>query len=59
MEEEWENPVQQSLARLSQRAAEFGLSDFLLIGGNAVIAYGVPRFTRDLESRDLRVISIL
>ncbi len=49
MEEEWENPVQQSLARLSQRAAEFGLNEFLLIGGNAVIAYGVPRFTRDLD----------
>jgi hypothetical protein len=44
-----ENPVVQSLVRLSESATESGLSEYLLDGGNAVIAYGVPRFTRDLD----------
>lgn len=43
------NPVLQSLEMLSGRASDSGLNDYLLIGGNAVIAYGVPRFTRDLD----------
>ncbi len=32
-----------------QLAHDHELRDFLLIGGNAVIAYGVPRFTRDVD----------
>jgi hypothetical protein len=36
------------LTTLSMRAAEAGLS-YLLIGGNAVIAHGFPRQTRDID----------
>src|SRR2546422_5524475 len=36
------------IATLAERAAEAGLP-FLLIGGNAVIAYGYPRQTRDID----------
>jgi hypothetical protein len=49
MDVENENPVQQSLLLLSERAQESGLSEYLLIGGSAVITYGAPRFTRDLD----------
>jgi len=41
--------VKQTLARLSESAIATGLRDFLIIGGNAVIAHGVPRFTRDVD----------
>lgn len=49
VEEERGNPIQQSLSLLPMRAKDAGLSEYLLIGDNAVIAYGVPRFTRDLD----------
>ena len=57
-----ENPVQQTLISVVEQAREAGLFNFLLIGGNAVIALGVPRFTRDIdlaipseESREWRI----
>jgi len=43
------NPVQQALLSLAEKAGEEGLTDYLVIGGNAVVAYGVPRFTRDVD----------
>jgi hypothetical protein len=43
------NPVEQVLIRIASAALQEGLSDFLLIGGNAVVFYGVPRFTRDVD----------
>ena len=44
-----ENQVKQTLTMIAEEAEKAGLSDFLLIGGNAVIAHGVPRFTRDID----------
>lgn len=43
------NLVQHTLIEVTRSAFANGLSEFLLIGGNAVIAYGVPRFTRDVD----------
>lgn len=43
------NPVEQVLTRIASAALAEGLCDFLLVGGNAVILYGVPRFTRDVD----------
>ena len=43
------NPIEQTLVEVVQLATAAELSDFLLIGGNAVIAYGVPRFTKDID----------
>ncbi len=49
MAEQSENPVQQTLISVVEQAKEAGLLNFLVIGGNAVIAFGVPRFTRDID----------
>lgn len=43
------NPIQQTLIHILERAAMKGLRDFLIIGGNAVIAHSVPRFTQDID----------
>lgn len=43
------NQVADVLRLICRETAKVGLNDFLLIGGNAVIAYGVPRFTRDVD----------
>lgn len=42
------NPVSDSLIRLGLAAQAEGLPH-LIIGGNAVIHYGIPRFTRDID----------
>lgn len=42
------NPVADALIRLGSEAQAAGLSH-LIIGGNAVIHHGVPRFTRDVD----------
>ncbi len=49
MEDAEDNRVKQTLVLLAEKACEEGLDEFLLIGGNAVIAHGVPRFTRDVD----------
>lgn len=49
MHREEQNKVRRVLESVLRSAADFGLGDFLLIGGNAVIAHGVPRFTRDVD----------
>ncbi|MDF1812501.1 MAG: nucleotidyl transferase AbiEii/AbiGii toxin family protein [Verrucomicrobiales bacterium] len=49
MSEESTNLIQQTLREVVQLLRENQITDFLLIGGNAVIAYGVPRFTRDID----------
>jgi len=49
MSESPANPVAQVLIRIASAALQEGLSDFLLVGGNAVVLYGVPRFTRDVD----------
>lgn len=46
---EKENLVKQTLILLTGNAIRAGLTDFLIIGGNAVIAHGVPRFTQDVD----------
>lgn len=43
------NLVAVTLKEVCERALKQGLAEFLLIGGNAVIAHGVPRFTRDID----------
>ena len=43
------NQVKQTLTALVESADREGMTDYLLIGGNAVIAHGVPRFTRDVD----------
>ena len=49
MSESSPNPVEQVLIRIASAAMQEGLADFLLVGGNAVVLYGVPRFTRDVD----------
>jgi hypothetical protein len=49
MSDSVQNPVAQVLIRIASGALESGLPDFLLVGGNAVVLYGVPRFTRDVD----------
>ncbi|MEM9282274.1 MAG: nucleotidyl transferase AbiEii/AbiGii toxin family protein [Verrucomicrobiota bacterium] len=44
-----QNPVHLGLSKLISFAKAAGMDDFLLIGGNVVIAMGVPRFTRDID----------
>lgn len=48
------NLLAEALRRVFERASDAGLVDFLLIGGNAVIAHGVPRFTRDIVELTMR-----
>ena len=48
MPEDDPNPVRDTLIRIATDAQGADL-DFLLIGGHAVIHYGVPRFTRDVD----------
>jgi len=43
------NPVKTTLISIASAALEEGLSNFLLMGGNAIIFYGVPRFTQDID----------
>ena len=43
-----DNHLRDSLVKLALGAKAVGLP-FLLVGGNAVIHYGVPRFTRDID----------
>ena len=43
-----ESTMKSVLSELANLAAERGLP-FLLVGGNAVILWGVPRFTRDID----------
>jgi hypothetical protein len=43
-----ESSLKNALSNLANLAAERGLP-FLLVGGNAVILWGVPRFTRDID----------
>lgn len=47
--EEGKNPLEQTLLRIVAAANAEGITEFLLIGGNAVVAHGVPRFTRDID----------
>ncbi len=35
--------------RISRRAIDAGFREFLLVGGNAMIVYGIPRNTRDVD----------
>jgi hypothetical protein len=49
MSESSPNPVEQVLVRIASAALREGLPDFLLVGGNAVVLHGVPRFTRDVD----------
>lgn len=49
MEQSPANLVEQTLVYLARRASEMNLGEYLLIGGNAVIANGVPRATRDID----------
>jgi hypothetical protein len=49
MSDPLQNPVEQVLIRIASAALQAGLPDFLLVGGNAVVLYGVPRFTRDVD----------
>ncbi|MEM7603165.1 MAG: nucleotidyltransferase [Verrucomicrobiota bacterium] len=49
MGQDSQNLLADTLQRICSRAVECEVVDFLLIGGNAVIAYGVPRFTRDID----------
>ncbi len=44
-----DNPVKDTLVAIASAAIEDGLTEFLLIGGNAVIFFGVPRFTEDVD----------
>ncbi len=48
-EEPAANPLQTALAAVARAARGKGLEEFLVIGGHAVIVYGVPRFTRDID----------
>jgi hypothetical protein len=43
------NPVEQVLTRVASAAQNAGFHDFLLVGGNAIILLGIPRFTRDVD----------
>jgi hypothetical protein len=43
-----QNPLRDALVSLSLAAKTNGLP-FLLVGGNALIHYGLPRFTRDID----------
>lgn len=43
-----ENPIKVTLLDVLARAADCG-AECLVIGGNAVIILGVPRFTRDID----------
>lgn len=49
MDESDQNRVAETLNEICREANHAGLEDFILIGGNAVIAHGVPRFTRDVD----------
>lgn len=49
MSESDSNLVAATLKTVCEKAREQGLDEFILIGGNAVIAHGVPRFTRDID----------
>lgn len=49
MEESSGNALVETLHRIVEKASNAGLVDVLLIGGNAVVAHGVPRFTRDIN----------
>lgn len=49
MGESENNLVRETLLFLTEEAQKLEMNEFLLIGGNAVIAYGVPRFTRDVD----------
>ena len=42
------NPIHPTLVQVADAAVRDGLR-FLLVGGNAVIHFGVPRFTRDID----------
>ena len=43
------NPVEQVLTRVASAAQSAGFHNFLLVGGNAIILLGIPRFTRDVD----------
>lgn len=48
MSESFENPIRDALVSLGTKAEALELP-YLLVGGNALISYGIIRFTRDVD----------